>query len=116
MGIYYRALVGPFASAERPQKLCSGLKGAGGDCLVQKNWRFAAGSDHPTAEEVKPASKGLIATCPSRSSLRLPKLLMPNTVRTVADILALPEWHGEQLRLVVEHWQPAAEVRIERMR
>ena len=44
------------------------------------------------------------------------KLLMPNTVRTVADILALPEWHAEQLRLVVERWQPAAEVRIERMR
>jgi hypothetical protein len=29
------------------------------------------------------------------------KLLMPNTVRTVADILALPEWSAEQLRLVV---------------
>jgi hypothetical protein len=41
---------------------------------------------------------------------------MPNTVRTVADILALPEWHAEQLRLVVERWQPAAEVSIERMR
>jgi hypothetical protein len=44
------------------------------------------------------------------------KLLMPNTVRTVVDILALPEWHAEQLRLVVERWQSAAEVRIERMR
>jgi hypothetical protein len=43
------------------------------------------------------------------------KLLMPNTVRTVADILALAEWPAEQLRLVVERWQPAAEVRIERM-
>ena len=43
-------------------------------------------------------------------------LLMPNTVRTVADIIALAEWPGEQLRLVVERWQPAAEVRIERMR
>ena len=44
------------------------------------------------------------------------KLLMPNTVRTVADILNLPAWPSEQLRLVVERWQPAAEVRIERMR
>jgi hypothetical protein len=33
---------------------------------------------------------------------------MPNTVRTVADILALVEWPAEQLRLVVERWQPAA--------
>jgi hypothetical protein len=38
------------------------------------------------------------------------KLLMPNTVRTVADILALAAWPAEQLRLVVERWQPAAEV------
>ena len=41
---------------------------------------------------------------------------MPNTVRTVADILNLPAWPSEQLRLVVERWQPAAEVRIERIR
>ena len=39
------------------------------------------------------------------------KLLMPNTVRTVADILAIAEWPAERLRLVVERWQPAA-VRI----
>ena len=44
------------------------------------------------------------------------KLLMPNTVRTVADVLALKEWPAAQLRLVVERWQPAAEVRIERIR
>jgi hypothetical protein len=41
---------------------------------------------------------------------------MPNTARTVADILNLPTWPAEQLRLVVERWQPAAEVRIERIR
>jgi len=35
-GIYYRALVGPFASAEKAAKLCSGLKAAGGDCIIQK--------------------------------------------------------------------------------
>jgi SPOR domain len=36
-GIYYRALVGPFASAEKAAKLCSGLKAAGGNCIIQKN-------------------------------------------------------------------------------
>jgi cell division septation protein DedD len=36
-GIYYRALLGPFASAEKAAKLCSGLKAAGGDCIILKN-------------------------------------------------------------------------------
>ena len=36
-GIYYRALVGPFASTEKAAKLCSGLKAAGADCIIQKN-------------------------------------------------------------------------------
>jgi hypothetical protein len=36
-GIYYRALVGPFASAEKAAKLCSGLKAAGGDCIILGN-------------------------------------------------------------------------------
>lgn len=36
-GIYYRALVGPFASASKAANLCKGLKAAGGDCVVQKN-------------------------------------------------------------------------------
>ena len=36
-GIYYRALVGPFASAEEAAAMCSSLKAAGGNCLVQKN-------------------------------------------------------------------------------
>jgi hypothetical protein len=41
------------------------------------------------------------------------KLLMPGAVRTVADILALAEWLPNTF---VKRWQPAAEVRIERMR
>jgi hypothetical protein len=41
---------------------------------------------------------------------------MPNTVRTVADVLNRPTWPAERLRLVVERWRPAAEVRIERIR
>jgi hypothetical protein len=36
-GIYYRALVGPFASPEEAASMCSSLKAAGGSCLVQKN-------------------------------------------------------------------------------
>ena len=36
-GLYYRALVGPFASAEKAAKLCRGLKAAGGDCVILKN-------------------------------------------------------------------------------
>ena len=36
-GIYYRALVGPFAAAEKAAKMCSGLKAAGCDCIIQKN-------------------------------------------------------------------------------
>jgi SPOR domain len=36
-GIYYRALVGPFASAEKATKMCSGLKAAGGDCIILKD-------------------------------------------------------------------------------
>ena len=36
-GTYYRALVGPFASAEKAARLCSGLKAAGGNCIIRKN-------------------------------------------------------------------------------
>jgi hypothetical protein len=36
-GTYYRAMVGPFATANEASTLCSGLKAAGGQCLVQKN-------------------------------------------------------------------------------
>jgi hypothetical protein len=35
-GIYYRAMVGPFGSAEEASRICSSLKAAGGDCIVQK--------------------------------------------------------------------------------
>ena len=36
-GIYYRALVGPFASAGAADQFCSSLKAAGGQCVVQRN-------------------------------------------------------------------------------
>jgi hypothetical protein len=36
-GVFYRALVGPFASMEQAAGVCSSLKAAGGSCVVQKN-------------------------------------------------------------------------------
>jgi hypothetical protein len=36
-GIYYRALVGPYASVEQAAGACSSIKAAGGNCLVQRN-------------------------------------------------------------------------------
>jgi hypothetical protein len=36
-GTFYRALVGPFGSAEEAAGVCSGLKAAGGNCIVQRN-------------------------------------------------------------------------------
>jgi hypothetical protein len=36
-GVYYRAQVGPFASADEAGAMCSSLKEAGGQCVVQRN-------------------------------------------------------------------------------
>jgi hypothetical protein len=36
-GVYYRAMVGPFASSEEATQVCGNLKTAGGQCVVQKN-------------------------------------------------------------------------------
>ncbi len=36
-GVYYRALVGPFASSQEAAEMCSSLKAAGGSCIVQRN-------------------------------------------------------------------------------
>lgn len=36
-GIYYRAMVGPFANSSEAGDVCSSLKAAGGQCIVQKN-------------------------------------------------------------------------------
>ena len=36
-GTYYRAMVGPFATANEAGALCNGLKAAGGSCIVQRN-------------------------------------------------------------------------------
>ncbi len=36
-GIYYRVMVGPFASGGEASQLCSSLKAAGGQCIIQRN-------------------------------------------------------------------------------
>lgn len=36
-GVYYRALIGPFAGTSEAVQLCSSLKAAGGSCLIQRN-------------------------------------------------------------------------------
>ena len=36
-GVYYRAMVGPFASSGEAGQLCSSLKSAGGQCIIQRN-------------------------------------------------------------------------------
>jgi hypothetical protein len=35
-GIYFRAMIGPFASGNEATQVCSSLKSAGGQCIVQK--------------------------------------------------------------------------------
>lgn len=36
-GVYYRAMVGPFGSAEEASQFCGNLKSAGGQCVIQRN-------------------------------------------------------------------------------
>jgi hypothetical protein len=36
-GIYFRTMVGPFASADEATQFCGSLKSAGGQCVVQRN-------------------------------------------------------------------------------
>ena len=36
-GVYYRAMIGPFGSADEASQFCGNLKTAGGQCVVQRN-------------------------------------------------------------------------------
>jgi hypothetical protein len=36
-GVYYRAMVGPFGSADEASQFCGSLKSAGGQCVIQRN-------------------------------------------------------------------------------
>src|SRR5262249_6885100 len=36
-GIYYRAMIGPFASASEARQFCSDFKSSGGQCIVPSN-------------------------------------------------------------------------------
>jgi len=67
-------------------------------------------------EAVQACLEGIVRNVPVSVEPAAAVLLMPNTVRTIGDILALRQWPAERLRLVVERWQPDIEVRIERTR
>jgi hypothetical protein len=67
-------------------------------------------------EAVQACLEGIDRNVPVTVEPAAAVLFMPNTVYTVGDILALPQWPAERLRLVVERWQPDIEVRIERTR
>jgi hypothetical protein len=60
-------------------------------------------------EAVQSCLEGIDRNVPVAVEPAAAKLLMPSTVRTVADILALPRWPAEQLRLVVERCLPEAD-------
>jgi len=66
-------------------------------------------------DAVQTCLEGIDGNVPVTVEPTAAKLLMPNTVRTIADIRAVREWPADQLRLVVERWQVAAQVRIERI-
>jgi cell division septation protein DedD len=36
-GVYYRTLIGPFATADQAAAFCTSLKAAGGHCLIHRN-------------------------------------------------------------------------------
>ncbi len=36
-GVYYRAMIGPYASRDQASQICGNLKAAGGECIVQGN-------------------------------------------------------------------------------
>jgi len=57
-------------------------------------------------EAVQACLEGIDRNVPVSVEPAAAVLLMPNTERTVSDILALRQWPAERLRLVVERWQP----------
>ena len=67
-------------------------------------------------EAVRACLDGIDRNVPVTVEPAAAALLLPDTVHRVADLLALREWPAEQLRLVVERWQPDIDVRIERIR
>ena len=67
-------------------------------------------------EAVRACLDGIDRNVPVTVEPAAAALLLPDTVHRVADLLELREWPAEQLRLVVERWQPDIEVRIERIR
>jgi hypothetical protein len=67
-------------------------------------------------EAVADCLRGLDGNVPIQVEPAAAALLLPHSVRNVRDILILPAWPAERLRLVVERWQQAVEESIERIR
>jgi hypothetical protein len=67
-------------------------------------------------EAVQICLEGIDRDLPVKVEPAAAVLLMPSSVRTVGDIISLPVWPAERLRLTVERWPPDIEVRIERIR
>jgi hypothetical protein len=59
-------------------------------------------------EAVRACLEGIDRNVPVTGEPAAAKLLMRNTIRTVADILDRTEWPAEQLRLVVERLLPSS--------
>ena len=36
-GVYYRSMVGPFATTEQAAQFCGSLRAAGGQCIIHRN-------------------------------------------------------------------------------
>jgi hypothetical protein len=53
-GLFYRAEVGPFVTAEEAGEMCKSLKAAGGQCLVQGIYATGLTVDPPRTDTVAP--------------------------------------------------------------
>jgi hypothetical protein len=67
-------------------------------------------------EAVRACLAGIDVNVPVEVEPSAAALFLPYTVYRVADVLALPAWPADRLRLVVERWLPGVDVRIERIR
>ena len=61
-GIFYRAAVGPFETAEEASQFCSDLKAAGGQCVVQRNTPDVSPRSGPSAAKPPPTGRLVLPT------------------------------------------------------
>ena len=61
-GIFYRAAVGPFQTAEEASQFCGDLKTAGGQCVVQRNTPDVSPRTEPPAANPPPTGRLVLPT------------------------------------------------------